>query len=86
MPIPTLLLSSAAPATIDADVLVLAVRGGDATAELALPPGVDAATLGLAELDLAALGVSAAAGDIVRLPAPAGVAAGTMALVGLGAA
>ncbi|HET6825818.1 MAG TPA: leucyl aminopeptidase [Amnibacterium sp.] len=84
MPIPSLALTSDAPAAIDADVLVLAVRGGEQTAELALPPGADAAALGIDGLDLGALGVTAGAGDLVRLPAPAGVAARGLALVGLG--
>ncbi|HEV7623359.1 MAG TPA: M17 family peptidase N-terminal domain-containing protein, partial [Amnibacterium sp.] len=85
MPIPSLALTSDAPATLDADVLVLAVRGGEATTELAPPAGADARSLGLDGLDLAGLGVTAGAGDLARLPAPSGIAARTVALVGLGA-
>ena len=84
MPIPSLTLSSDSPADLDADVLVLAVRGGDGTPELVLPDGTDAAALGLDGLDLAALGASGSAGDLVRLPAPHQVRARTLALVGLG--
>jgi leucyl aminopeptidase len=84
MPIPSLTLSADSPADLDADVLVLAVRGGEGTPELVLPVGADAAALGLDGLDLAALGASGAAGDLVRLPAGSAVQARTLALVGLG--
>ncbi|MDQ1529927.1 MAG: leucyl aminopeptidase [Microbacteriaceae bacterium] len=84
MPTPELALSAASPADVAADFLVLAVRGGDHPA-LALPPGVEPASVGLDGVDLAALGVAASAGDLVRLPAP-GLPAGTLALVGLGSA
>src|SRR5579875_1607711 len=82
MAVPALSLTADAPGSIAADVLVLAVRGGDGSPEPALPDGLDPALLG--GLDLAALGVTAGAGDLVRLPAPEGVAARSLALVGLG--
>src|SRR4051812_14800289 len=92
MPIPTLALSPDSPGTLDADVLVLAVRGAEKpdasrerSAELVLPDGADAAALDLDGLDLAALGVGGSAGDLVRLPAGQGVAARSIALIGLGA-
>jgi leucyl aminopeptidase len=84
MPIPSLALTSDSPAAIDADVLVLAVRGGEQTTELALPSGTDGAALGIEGLDLASLGVTAGSGDLVRLPAQGGIAARSLALVGLG--
>ena len=61
MPIPSLTLASDSPADLDADVLVLAVRGGDGTPS-SLPDGADAAALGLDGLDLAALGAGGGRG------------------------
>ena len=83
MPVPVLAVSTAAPAEVAADVLVLAVRSADGGAALALPAGVEPGAVGLDGVDLAALGASGSAGDLVRLPSR-GPAAGTVALVGLG--
>ncbi|MDQ1513723.1 MAG: leucyl aminopeptidase, partial [Microbacteriaceae bacterium] len=85
MPTPVLAVSADAPAEVAADVLVLAVRSVDGGAALALPAGVEAAAVGLEGVDLAAIGASASAGDLVRLPS-SGLAAATVALVGLGPA
>lgn len=75
---PILSAVSSAPAETEADVLVVGVRpgvdGGPATA-------VDADFLG--DLDLAAIGVTGAKDQLVRLPGT-GVAASSVALVGLG--
>ncbi|MDH2442337.1 leucyl aminopeptidase [Amnibacterium sp. CER49] len=83
MPVPALATSSVRPEEAETDVLVLGLTGGG-TPALALPDGADAVALGLEDVDLVALGASGAAGELLRLPAR-GVAAGSIALVGLGA-
>ena len=80
MSLPSLAVVDADPSTVDADVLVLGVRTAGEAVAPALPEGAAALLEGL---DLAALGVTASAGDLVRLPL-AGVAARSVALVGLG--
>jgi leucyl aminopeptidase len=85
MPIPELAVTAADPREVDADVLVLGVRPEDGTAALVLPDGTTAADLGLADLDLVAIGAGAGDGELTRLPA-SGIAARSLALVGLGAA
>ena len=73
---PELLVSATAPADAEADVLVVPVRSAEGGASTV---GVD---LGL---DLAAIGVTGAVGDAVRLPGT-GVAAGSVLLLGVGKA
>ncbi|WP_375389303.1 M17 family peptidase N-terminal domain-containing protein, partial [uncultured Amnibacterium sp.] len=79
MPVPDLAVTAAAPESVEADVLVLGVRSTDDGGVLLVPDGS-----GVAPVDLAAIGVSGAVGDLVRLPAGPAVAAGSLALVGVG--
>lgn len=65
-----------------ADVLVLGVESIDDTPTIVGPDTFNTSTL--VGLDLRALGASAAADSIVRVPAPQGFTARTIALVGLG--
>ncbi|HEY8589808.1 MAG TPA: M17 family peptidase N-terminal domain-containing protein, partial [Naasia sp.] len=81
MSVPSLALSATPPAEATADVLVLGVRQGNEEApELLRVDGVDL------ELDLAAIGVTGGKDQLVRLPSPSGVAAASIALIGLGGA
>jgi leucyl aminopeptidase len=83
---PTLSTSSATPASVDADVIVVGVRPGADGAPASLAPTPSGPVAGLAGLDLAAIGATGAKDQLVRIPggAAAGVAAAGVALVGLG--
>ena len=75
------------PNAVTASVLVLGVETVNGTAQIVGPQSADSealSTLGLNALDLKALGASAKADSLVRIPAPTNFAAGTLALVGLG--
>ncbi|MBT2500969.1 leucyl aminopeptidase [Curtobacterium sp. ISL-83] len=80
---PTLHTTSSSPATIDADVLVVGVRPGADGAPAAVESSAAGAVDALAGLDLAAIGVTGAKDQLVRLPGT-DVAAASIALVGLG--
>ncbi len=88
---PTLSTTTSSPETTTADVLVVGVRpastgSGDATGSGAsLAPSALGAVDALAGLDLAAIGVTGAKDQLVRLPAT-GVGARSVALIGLGSA
>lgn len=82
MPIPAVAVSSAPIAKWTGDVLVVGVGVVDGRAALVLADEVRI-ELGLDDLDLAAIGVGATAGEVWRLPLPGG-AARSLALVGLG--
>ncbi|MCA5923458.1 leucyl aminopeptidase [Curtobacterium oceanosedimentum] len=88
---PTLSTTTSAPETTTADVLVVGVHpaptgSGDATGSGAsLAPSALGAVDALAGLDLAAIGVTGAKDQLVRLPAT-GVGARSVALIGLGSA
>ena len=82
--LPTITRASGDPASATADVLVVATRSGD--------DGAVVAAEGLAKKPAAALTAAAAAvghtgkaGSTARIPAPAGVRAASVVLVGLGA-
>jgi leucyl aminopeptidase len=75
MAVPALSVVATAPQEVEADALVLAVRSSDDGPVLL---GAE-----LPDLDLAAIGVTGALGDAARLPG-AGVAAGSVLLVGVG--
>ena len=83
---PTLSTSSAAPASVDADVIVVGVRPGSDGGPASLAPTSSGPVAGLADLDLAAIGATGAKDQLVRIPGgtAAGVAAPGVALVGLG--
>ncbi|WP_435300261.1 leucyl aminopeptidase [Timonella sp. A28] len=68
--------------TIKADVLVLGVESVDSTPAIVGPDNFDAKSV--AHLDLTALGASAKADSVIRVPAPDAFAAKTLVLVGLG--
>src|SRR4051794_2791841 len=78
MPLPTLRLSSALPADIEADVLVLGAMKNGSGFTVPELPGLD----GLADL-LEGIGVTGARDQVVRIPGT-GVSAGSIAIVGLG--
>lgn len=89
---PTLSTTTSSPETTTADVLVVGVRPAptgsvpDATGSGAsLAPSALGAVDALAGLDLAAIGVTGAKDQLVRLPAT-GVGARSVALIGLGSA
>src|SRR5437763_8402524 len=84
MPIPELAVTADDPRGLEVHVLVLGLRAEAGTATPTLPEGLSAAELGLDGVDLAAIGAGTAEGELVRLPAP-GIAARSIALVGLGA-
>lgn len=67
---------------VSTDVLVLGVDTIDDTPTIVGPTTFDTATLG--DINLRALGASAKADSVVRIPAPRGFAARTLAFVGLG--
>ena len=82
--LPTITRASGDPASATADVLVVALRSGD--------DGAVVAAEGLGKKPAAALTAAAAAvghtgktGSLARIPAPAGVRAASVVLVGLGA-
>jgi leucyl aminopeptidase len=82
--VPTLAVSSADPASIETDVLVVGLHKGDDGPRLA--PGAEsvaAAWDGLAET-FATLGATGAAGAVVKLPSLGKVAAPLIVAVGLG--
>jgi leucyl aminopeptidase len=87
---PTLSTSTDHPTAVEADVLVLGVRpgtdGGPATIVTGTPDDGAVPDLGLGDLDLAAIGVKGGKDQLVRIPATAasGIAARSIALVGLG--
>jgi leucyl aminopeptidase len=83
---PTLSTSSAAPASVDADVIVVGVRPGSDGGPASLAPTPSGPVAGLTGLDLAAIGATGAKDQLVRIPGgtAAGVAAAGVALVGLG--
>lgn len=74
---PDITLTSVSPDAVDADVLILPVL--KAEEPVVLGPG---ATAGAA----AAIGASGAADEVSRIPAPAGIAASSVVLTGLGVA
>jgi len=78
--LPALSLSSVDPAQAEGDVLVLAVASG-ADGPRILPEGTHAPL----ERVLDALGVSGAVDELTRLPAGDGIAAASVALIGVGA-
>jgi len=80
---PTLSTTTSSPDSIDADVLVVGVRPGTDDGPATLAPSAAGAVAALADLDLAAIGVTGAKDQLVRLPGT-GVAAAGIALVGLG--
>jgi leucyl aminopeptidase len=80
MPISSVSLSPASPSDVEADVLVLAVaRDGEGVSILG-PTGFDGLTG-----SLAALGVRGGEDELTRVPAADGIAASSIALVGVGA-
>ncbi|PZE25582.1 leucyl aminopeptidase [Curtobacterium sp. MCLR17_055] len=85
---PTLSTTSSPPETTTADVLVVGVRpgsSGEADSPAVLAPTALGTLDALAGLDLAAIGVTGAKDQLVRLPAT-GVGAKSVALIGLGSA
>lgn len=85
---PTLSTTSSPPETTTADVLVVGVRpgsSGEADSTAVLAPTALGTLDALAGLDLAAIGVTGAKDQLVRLPA-SGVGAKSVALIGLGSA
>lgn len=82
MPIPAVAVSAEPIEEWAGDVLVIGVSVIDGRPALASAADVRIA-LGLDDLDLAAIGVGATAGEVWRLPLPGGVAR-SLALVGLG--
>lgn len=85
---PTLSTTSSPPETTTADVLVVGVRpgsSGEADSAAVLAPTALGTLDALAGLDLAAIGVTGAKDQLVRLPAT-GVGAKSVALIGLGSA
>ncbi|MCS6560589.1 MULTISPECIES: leucyl aminopeptidase [Curtobacterium] len=85
---PTLSTTSSPPEATTADVLVVGVRpgsSGEADSTAVLAPTALGALDALAGLDLAAIGVTGAKDQLVRLPAT-GVGAKSVALIGLGSA
>ncbi|OIH98499.1 MULTISPECIES: leucyl aminopeptidase [unclassified Curtobacterium] len=86
---PTLSTTTSSPETTAADVLVVGVRpapsgaAADATAGATVAPSALGAVAALADLDLAAIGVTGAKDQLVRIPGT-GVTASSIALVGLG--
>ncbi|XBH20195.1 leucyl aminopeptidase [Jonesiaceae bacterium BS-20] len=79
-----LTFTSKDPLTLPANALVVGVTDSDGTLSVVGPDSLDVAPF--AGLDLKALGASAAADSVVRIPAPAGVTASIVVLVGLGKA
>lgn len=82
MPTPHLRCTSARPSTLVADALVVGIAPG-ADGGIALVGIDDPALIGL-ENGLGMLGLTGAADETARLPAPDGVAAASILLVGLG--
>lgn len=82
---PTLSTTTSTPDAVTADVLVVGVRPGSDGGPATLAPSAAGAVDALADLDLAAIGVTGAKDQLVRLPGT-GVAATGIALVGLGSA
>lgn len=85
---PTLSTTSSPPETTTADVLVVGVRpgsSGEADSAASLAPTALGSLDALSGLDLAAIGVTGAKDQLVRLPAT-GVGAKSVALIGLGSA
>ncbi|WIE66495.1 leucyl aminopeptidase [Curtobacterium sp. MCLR17_036] len=86
---PTLSTTTSSPETTAADVLVVGVRPApsgaatDATTGATVAPSALGAVAALADLDLAAIGVTGAKDQLVRIPGT-GVTASSIALVGLG--
>jgi leucyl aminopeptidase len=81
---PTLSVSSESPSSIAADVLVVGVQPGTDGSPAVLAPDASGTAVDLPGVDLAAIGVKGTKDQVVRIPAPAGVAASSVALVGLG--
>lgn len=75
-------LTSKDPLSLAANALVVGVQDTDGTASVVGPDSLDLEAF--AGLDLKALGASAKADTVVRIPAPSGVAADIVVLVGLG--
>lgn len=68
--------------SVDTEALVLGVESVDSKLTVVGPENFDSSSF--EGLNLKALGVSAKADSVTRVPAPAGFAAGTVVLVGLG--
>jgi leucyl aminopeptidase len=85
MTLASLAISASNPADVEADVLVLGVIRTDDGPAL-VGPGAALLADEPAFADLAVLGVTGFKDDLVRLPAPAGTAARSLALVGLASA
>ncbi|MBF4581730.1 leucyl aminopeptidase [Curtobacterium sp. VKM Ac-2865] len=81
---PTLSTDSTSPSSIDADVLVVGVRPGTDGAPATIVAPATTPFSALDDLDLAAIGVTGAKDQLVRLPGT-GVSARSIALIGLGA-
>ncbi|MFD1713721.1 leucyl aminopeptidase [Amnibacterium flavum] len=79
MPLPALSFSSDAASSIGADVLVVGVASVDDEPQLLEVAGLD--PLGI---DLASFGVTGRRDQLVRIPSPSGVAAKSVAFVGVG--
>ena len=79
MPVPALSFSSTAPADVDADVLVVGVSVVDDSPRLHAVPGVE-----ITEDELRAIGSTGRRDQFLRIPAPTGIAARSVALLGLG--
>ncbi|WP_430593268.1 leucyl aminopeptidase [Humidisolicoccus flavus] len=82
--VPKLRFESAAPESLTVDVLVIAVQQGEESIEFGQAALGDTITEALAET-ASALGFTGKTESTLRLPAPSGVAARSVLLVGLGA-
>lgn len=82
MPVPTLNVSTLAPADLDADVLVVGVApdGDDGVSVV----GIESGPLARVGTGLRMLGLTGAVDETARLPAPEGVSATSILVVGLG--
>lgn len=82
MPVPTLNVSTLAPADLDADVLVVGVApaGDDGLSVV----GIESGPLASVGTGLRMLGLTGAVDETARLPAPEGVSATSILVVGLG--
>jgi leucyl aminopeptidase len=82
MPVPTLNVSTLAPADLDADVLVVGVApaGDDGVSVV----GIESGPLASVGTGLRMLGLTGAVDETARLPAPEGVSATSILVVGLG--